>query len=132
MKGLDINSIPSAAELQAMFIEGARDSIAQLDQKYQSACAGELPWPDVVSDMRGIAHDIKGQGGSFGYPLITEVGQSLSMLLKHERVLSELGLKLLAAHVTALATILENTIQGDGGELGGSYTQRLSALVEGL
>ncbi|WP_282604889.1 Hpt domain-containing protein [Pelagibius sp. Alg239-R121] len=129
MTGIDVNAIPTTEELQAMFIEGALEGIAVLERKYAAACAGDLAWPEVILEMRGIAHDIKGQGGSFGYPLITEVGDSLSTLLKHERMQSEAGLKLLAAHITALATILDKAIQGDGGNLGGSYTQRLSALV---
>ena len=79
--------------------------------------------------MRGIAHDIKGQGGSFGYPLVTMIGDSLSTLLKHERLLTDPGLELLSEHVTALGTILDKAIEGDGGDLGGSYVRRLSTMV---
>ena len=82
--------------------------------------------------MRGISHDIKGQGGSFGYPLITAVGNSLSTLLKNERLLSEAGLELLDAHLTALDAIMAKAIKGDGGDLGGSYVERLDRLVTEL
>ena len=129
MTGIDVNAIPTTEELQAMFIEGAREGIAVLERKYQAAIAEEMDWSDAIIDMRGIAHDIKGQGGSFGYPLVTYIGDSLSTLLKHERLLSDTGLKLLAEHVSALRTILDKAIEGDGGDLGESYVQRLIVMV---
>ncbi len=132
MTGIDVNAIPTAEELQAMFIEGAREGIAELQRQYQAASGGEMAWPDAVQEMRGIAHDIKGQGGSFGYPLITQIGDSLSRLLKHERLLDEKGLALLGEHVSALETILEKSIEGDGGNLGGRYVERLNQMVDQL
>lgn len=132
MTGIDVNAIPTAEELQAMFIEGARDGIAELQRQYNAASGGETAWADAVQEMRGIAHDIKGQGGSFGYPLITQIGNSLSTLLKHEQLLSEAGLELLGEHVNALDTILDKAIEGDGGNLGGRYVERLCVLVDEL
>lgn len=132
MTGIDVNAIPTVEELQAMFIEGARASIAELDRQCRAASSGETSWEDAIVTMRGIAHDIKGQGGSFGYPLITQIGNSLSTLLKHEQLLSEAGLELLGEHVSALGTILDKAIEGDGGNLGGRYVERLCAMVERL
>ena len=132
MRSIDVDALPTAEELQAMFIEGAQAGIAELYQKSAAARAGEIDWADAILVMRGISHDIKGQGGSFGYPLITAVGNSLSTLLKNERLLSEAGLELLDAHLTALDAIMAKAIKGDGGDLGGSYVERLDRLVTEL
>ncbi len=132
MKRIDVNAIPTAEELQAMFIEGACEGIAELNRQSSSARAGEQPWPDAVLIMRGIAHDIKGQGGSFGYPLVTDIGNSLSTLLKHERLLSDAGQELLSAHLEALEAIMDKAIKGDRGDLGSSYVEHLGVLVSEL
>ncbi|TQV79712.1 Hpt domain-containing protein [Denitrobaculum tricleocarpae] len=132
MKTIDVDAIPTAEELQAMFIEGAQEGIAELHRQSTAARAGNVAWPEAISVMRGIAHDIKGQGGSFGYPLVTAIGNSLSALLKHERLLSDPGLELLSAHLAALTAIMDKAIQGDGGDLGSSYVERLDALVTEL
>lgn len=132
MKRIDVDAIPTAEELRDMFIEGASEGIAELFRQNAAARAGEQEWSEAILVMRGIAHDIKGQGGSFGYPLITDIGHSLSALLKHDRLLTENGLELLSAHLEALSTILKRAIEGEGGDLGSSFVQRLCALVDQL
>ncbi len=132
MTSIDVNAIPTAEELQDLFVEGAREGIAELQRLYAAARSGNVTWIDAVRDMRGIAHDIKGQGGSFGYPMITQIGNSLSTLLKHEQLLSEPGLELLGEHVNALDTILDKAIEGDGGNLGARYVERLCVMVDEL
>ena len=132
MKRVDVNSIPTAEELRDMFIEGASEGITELFRQDAAARAGEQEWSEAITVMRGIAHDIKGQGGSFGYPLITEIGQSLSTLLKHDRLLTDHGLELLSAHLEALSTVLNRAIEGEGGNLGSSFIERLCALVDEL
>jgi hypothetical protein len=37
---------------------------------------------EVVEDIKFAAHDLKGQGGSFGYPLLSRISASLYHLLK--------------------------------------------------
>ncbi|MEQ8166501.1 MAG: hypothetical protein RIC93_10545, partial [Alphaproteobacteria bacterium] len=43
--------------------------------------AGNLS-PDETGRLFGVVHDIKGQGGSFGYPLISEIAGMLCELLR--------------------------------------------------
>lgn len=132
MKGIDVNAIPTADELQEMFVSGARSGIDELEERYRAATGGTVAWPEAIARMRAITHDIKGQGGSFGYPLITQVGESLSVLLKHEGVETPRGKKLIGAHIDALNTILSKQVQGGGGGVGRVLATRLKSLVEAL
>ena len=45
-----------------------------------------------VKELYNIAHNIKGQGGSFGYPLVTRIAHSLCTLVRHERAFSDADL----------------------------------------
>ncbi|MBL8708582.1 MAG: hypothetical protein JNL25_05280 [Rhodospirillaceae bacterium] len=77
-------------------------------------------------DIYGVAHNIKGQGSSFGYPLMTRLGQSLCELTRRKTAFTDSDLDLVAAHLDAMRLVLAKEIRGDGGELG----QKLGARME--
>jgi hypothetical protein len=82
-----------------------------------------------VKDIYGIAHNIKGQGSSFDYPLVTRIGHSLCMLVRQEREFSDADLGVVQAHLDALRLILNKEIKGEGGEIGGRLAARLENMV---
>jgi Hpt domain len=84
---------------------------------------------DSIRDLYGIAHNIKGQGSSFGYPLVTRIGHSLCTLTRQERAFSDADLAAIQAHLDALRLILVKEIKGEGGELGAKLAARLEGMV---
>ncbi len=82
-----------------------------------------------VKDIYGIAHNLKGQGSSFGYPLITRIGQSLCQLTRTVREFSDGDLNIVQAHLDAIRLILAKDIKGDGGEIGDKLAARLETLT---
>lgn len=66
-----------------------------------------------IRALYAIAHNIKGQGTSFGYPLMTRIGQSLCSLTRAERSFGDDDLSLIAAHLDALRHVLEKTQPGN-------------------
>jgi hypothetical protein len=83
-----------------------------------------------VTDLYGIAHNIKGQGSSFGYPLVTRIGHSLCTLVRQERDFSDADLGVIQAHLDALRLILAKDIKGEGGEIGAKLASRLENMVQ--
>lgn len=77
---------------------------------------------DGLARLHHIAHDMKGQAGTFGYPLVTEIGLRLCRLLQ-ECAIPDLAV--VAAHVDALADVVEQRLAGDGGEAGRNLLGRL-------
>jgi hypothetical protein len=87
-----------------------------------------------LAELYGIAHNIKGQGTSFGYPLMTQIGQSLCIFTRpaHEqagRAFDERELGVIQSHLDAMRLILTKEIRGDGGDTGRKLAQRLEAMV---
>jgi hypothetical protein len=82
-----------------------------------------------VRDIYGIAHNLKGQGPSFGYPLITRIGQSLCQLTRRESAFSDADLGTVQAHLDAIRLILAKEIKGNGGEVGDKLAARLETLA---
>ena len=83
----------------------------------------------AIKDLYNIAHNIKGQGGSFGYPLVTRIGDSLCSLVRRERPFTDADLGIVQAHLDALRLILTKDIKGDGGEAGPKIAARLENMV---
>ncbi len=83
-----------------------------------------------VKDLYGIAHNIKGQGGSFGCPLVTRIGHSLCTLVCQERDFSDADLGVIQAHLDTLRLILTKDIKGEGGEIGAKLAARLENMVQ--
>lgn len=83
----------------------------------------------AIKDLYGIAHNIKGQGSSFGYPLVTRIGHSLCTLVRQERTFSDGDLGIVQAHLDALRLILAKDIKGDGGDVGAKLAGRLENMV---
>ena len=84
----------------------------------------------AIKDLYGIAHNIKGQGSSFGYPLVTRIGHSLCTLVRQEREFSDADLGIIQAHLDAQRLILAKDIKGEGGEVGNKLAARLENMVK--
>ena len=61
-----------------------------------------------------LSHNMKGQAGTFGFPLITEVGQSLCHYLTKCEGAKKLKTELVELHVNALRVIYREQITGGG------------------
>jgi hypothetical protein len=82
-----------------------------------------------IRALYGVAHNLKGQGSSFGYPLITRIAQSLCQLTRRERDFTDADLGVMQSHLDAIRLILAKDIKGDGGEAGDKLATRLETLV---
>lgn len=71
------------------------------------------------------AHDLKGQGATFGYPLITDVGAHLCKFLTSQKSYSPADLQKIKQDVVAIETILWKKLKGDGGEKGAAILDML-------
>ena len=117
-------------ELKQVYLAAAEDDVRTLEREIGKTLADHSLWPKACEEMRRVTHNVKGQGTSFGFPLMTAVGNSLSTLLKAIKVPDEPALRLIEAHVSALHLVLSQRIEGSGGSEGAELTRRLEALVE--
>ena len=79
--------------------------------------------------MHSIAHNIKGQGGSFGYDLVTVIGASFCDYLRSGTRVSPEERNIVNMHIRMLKTVSDNNIAGDGGETGQRIAEKLRALT---
>lgn len=76
-----------------------------------------------------LAHDMKGQGGTFGYPLLTHIGEVLCRMTADRRDAGETEVGVLRAHLDAARRIMTDRIEGDGGAEGDRLVRDLHTLA---
>ena len=88
--------------------------------------------PHVEALFR-VGHDLKGQGSSFGFPLVTKIGHSLCALTRDRaRPYESRHLDLAKSHLDAIDLILTKGIKGEGGKVGMELVAKLEQRVSEL
>lgn len=86
-----------------------------------------------VEALFRLAHDLKGQGSSFGFPLVTRIAHSLCGLTRERaRDYQTQHLDLAKAHLDAIELVLAKGIKGEGGKIGAALVARLEGRVSEL
>lgn len=102
--------------------------IVKLRQAFERIAA-DVGASEELAVLYRRAHDLKGQGTSFGYPLVTEFAGSLCQLTKQRDRLDRQQVALVRIHVDALATVAKNHVRGDGGAIGKALRDSLARAV---
>ncbi len=80
--------------------------------------------------MREIAHDMKGQGGTFGYPLMTTFATSLHDFVGARAGTTDNHIELIKSHIDAMSAVIKDRVKGNGGEIGQALTKGLHDAIE--
>ena len=80
-------------------------------------------------NINAIAHDMKGQGGTFGYQLITDFSEGLYNFTATGSGLSDHHVEIIKAHLDAMRVVIRERIEGDGGDIGNELKKGLEASV---
>jgi CheY-like chemotaxis protein len=118
-------SILAAAEAQLDrmdndYSEWVKGSLVQLNEAFEK-CAAETDFirrARFAPTMCQIAHELRGQGTTFGYPLITEFARSLFHVTLKLESIDNLLLELLKTHIDGITLVIREKIRGSAGETG--------------
>ena len=84
-----------------------------------------------VANINRIAHELRGQSGTFDYPLITKLAKSLYEVTSDPgRLITQDRKKLIDAHIDAIRTVFKNRITGEGGEVGVALLRDIEIAVK--
>ncbi len=103
----------AVGKLASQYREWVRADLKKLREAMASAAAGGEAREAAYAQVRHIAHDLRGQGTTFGYPLVTRIAQSVSHTLK-ARAPNGDDDRALAAHVEAIAAVIEGDVSDEG------------------
>ncbi len=117
------------ANLTGAYIESATRDIEALEDAHAHAIADPAEHIAQIKRIGQLAHDIEGQGGSFGYPLMSAIGGSLGECCRAMERSDDSQLELIKAHVDAMKTVIGGRLDGDAGTLG---TELMGLLHEAV
>ena len=120
----------------------AHEALADLSDKFPAwACGDVQKMKEYLTEASGQfnqertnlirqkfypkAHDLKGQGATFGYPLITDIASHICHLITSKTQFTSADLANLKKDTQLLETVLWKKLKGDGGIKG-------AQILEGL
>jgi chemotaxis protein histidine kinase CheA len=84
----------------------------------------------TFDQIRRIAHDLKGQGGTFGYPLVTSFATSLHRFASMREGIETEHVEIIKAHIDAMRAVVRDRVSGDGGEIGKDLAKSLKDVIK--
>lgn len=130
--GIDAAAIAKAEEaLKAMsnqFGQWLQDEIDKLDAA-QAAIKAKGLNAETAEALFFRAHDLKGLGGTYQYPLVTRLAGSLCKLLDNPTKRAAAPGPLLDAHINAIRAVVRDGIQTDDHPVGRMLAEELESQV---
>ena len=75
---------------------------------------------DALTRLRTISLDMKGQGGTFCYQLITKIDDALNKFVLGLNQANELDVKVIDSDMEPMKVVMAREIRNDGGPVGGN------------
>ena len=117
-------------DLAKEYVVWVQKDLQNLENTYSQALnsIGNIREEIIRHSLFRIAHDMKGQGATFGYDLITDIGNHLCRYIERQEVFSDSQMNAIEVHIQALRQIIEHKLIANGGQEG----QTLKTKVENL
>lgn len=111
------------------FLDWAKQFLDRLSRQVAEAKQISGERTQNFEEINLIAHELRGQGGTFGYPLITVFGKSLYEVTKPPCRQDDANLEIVKAHIDTMRAVLREKVEGDGGEMGQALFKALKAAI---
>jgi len=105
------------------------DSVAALVAAMTDVRQGGMTRERALIAMRRLLHDLRGQAGTFGYPLVSHIGDSACKFIDLSEDFGATETDVLAMHIDALKAVRQSKIKGDGGAIGRELMAGLRKVI---
>jgi chemotaxis protein histidine kinase CheA len=131
---VDLNALAKAEEVIANladdYLDWVREDFVRLEEAFARMKAGEGSDKENLEALFQISHDMKGQGGSFGYDLMTAIGDHLCRLLETLDKAGPREQTMIRVHIDAMRVVITKQLKGGGGDEGKKLLMGLSLVGE--
>ena len=113
------------------YLTAAGEDLAKLQTAYDAAMREPANRVEHMKALYAMVQSIKGQGSSFGYPLMTAVGSQLARFIEDcGDELTDAQMEGVKVHVEALRLIMQQKMEGDGGPIGQKIVAGLGLVIK--
>ncbi len=125
-----LNALNAAEDLIGQYQGWAIDDLENLWQAFMAAASDGRADAKRLSELYDIAHETRGQGGSFGFPLISVLGDSLCKYLDGRTSVTDQDLDVVRIHILAMKATFRQGLKGAQGNLAKELAPLLKAFRE--
>lgn len=122
-----LRALNAAEDLMDEYQGWAVDDLTKLWQAFEESVGGS-PSTAQILQMFEIAHGIRGEGGSFGFPLVSVISDSLCKLLEGKKTITRPEQEVVKVHILAMRAVFRQKLSGSQPKLEGELRQLLTLL----
>lgn len=112
------------------YVTWAQEDIGRISAALEDLCnAPPEGQGQALVRIYQISHDMKGQGGSFQYQLMTILGDLLCRYVEGRESATEADLAVIRLHIDAMQVVIAKQMTGDGGADGAKLLKGLELVV---
>lgn len=118
------------ANLKGQYLEWAVKDLEKISIAYEALNLSDGDLATKLNKIYDISHDIKGQGGSFGYDLMTTIGNQLCRLIEYSDPNHATLIEGIGVHIDSMKLVIAQDIKGDGGPTGDKILSGLDLIFK--
>jgi hypothetical protein len=115
--------------LSGNFAEWLADEVSKLEAARQRVRTEGLT-TEAAESLYLRAHDLKGLGATYEYPIVTRIAGSLCKLIDDPDKRAEAPMALVDAHIDAIKAAVRNRIQSESDPMGRTIVAELETRVK--
>ncbi len=100
------------------FLDWVKTDLENIEKFINKLKAPDNQARETLKEIFRIAHDMKGQGGTFGFNLITTIADQLCQMIDKFDTIGEEELEAIQVHIDAIKLVVKDNMLGNGGEEG--------------
>ena len=104
------------AGMTGSYLEWVVEDLKKIDAAYAKLAAATGDRKEEMNGVFQVSHDIKGQGGSFGYDLMTAIGNELCRLIEKADKIGAGEVEATKLHFDAMKLVIGEDLKGNGGK----------------
>ncbi len=124
-----LRALNAAEDLMDSYQGWAVDDLTSLWQAFEVSTSASDD-AENITRMYDLTHDIRGEGGSFGFPLISIIGDSLCKFIEGKKSLKRTELEVVKVHILAMRAVFRQELKGAQPGLERELRQLLTLLRE--
>jgi len=121
----------SVAAAKFDYLDAVQEDLTRLQNAYDTAMKDPANRVEHIQSLYTQVQAIKGQGTSFGYPLMTAVGNQLARFIEETGDnLTDHQMEVVKVHMEALRLVMQQKMEGDGGPVGQKLVAGLGLVIK--
>ena len=112
------------------YLEWVVEDLKKIEQAFSALESASGDKKEEMNGVFQVSHDIKGQGGSFGYDLMTAIGNELCRFIEKADKVGVGEIAAIKLHIDALKLVIAQDLKGTRGKEGEKMLSGLQQICD--